>query len=319
MGQRAEHLFRKLQTIEALKELIGASETSELECKQWLTWEKNRGGLVKAACGLANAEGGIIIIGMDARRGANESDVIQGFAFVADLATVAGKVRDILSDALEPGIRDVQVATVEEKEGSGSGCVVVYIKEEDGSPQRVKGGQFYVRMALGTQPMLYSQIADRFGRRPHAKLLVEPTELSFTQRHPTHTGARILNIFVRNVGRGSARFPALRCLKESGLYNYAGPYGNQPSRWEHFDDQTEWFSYRGSANDVLHPGEKISVGSLFQTGKVIGKPTKDAYGREEPSRHFYFAAVSLETSVICEGMPEYTQFFHWPELDHSPG
>lgn len=37
MSVRAERLFKKLQTINALRELIGTSENSELECKQWST------------------------------------------------------------------------------------------------------------------------------------------------------------------------------------------------------------------------------------------------------------------------------------------
>jgi len=317
MGLRAERLFQKLQTIDALRRLIGTSETSELECKKWSTPEANRGILAKAACGLSNAEGGVIIIGMDARGQPNEPDLIQGFVFVADTNQVAATAREIIAEALEPGIRNIQVAEVAERYGEVSGCVVVYIAEEDGTPQRVKkGGQFYVRMATATLPMLYSQIADRFGRRPHAMLVVEPTRLVFEQQN-MQPGIRTLRLIVANVGRGSARFPALRCLKGGGLRHDPGPYNTKAPTWRHFDDQLEWFSYRGSANDFLHPGEKIAVASLLQSGDPIDWQPSSNYGSGRLPRRMYFAPVNLQTSVICEGIPEYIQFFHWDQLHHD--
>lgn len=299
--------------------LIGTQENSELECKRWDEMNM-RSTLAKAACGLANAEGGVIIIGMVAKGRANEPDLITAFALVTDVNYVEAKARDFILDSLEPGLRDIQVAKVSGGDDDKQGCVVIYIGEVDGLPQRVKGSEkFHVRMGNGTLTMLYSQLADRFGRRPHADLIVEPAEPKISRTGFGVSPVRELRLFVVNKGRGLARFPALRCLRVGGFHDYAGPYSNQAPRWAFSDDQTDWYSYRGNTNDVIYPGEKIAVASLAQDGRVIGEQTKDDWGQPLPRKKVHFASASLETRVVCDGMPEHVQPFEWEELDYELG
>ena len=66
MPGRAEQLFHRLASgPAAILALIGGSEDVHLECKEWRA--KDGGAqttFAKGACGLANAEGGVLVVGM---------------------------------------------------------------------------------------------------------------------------------------------------------------------------------------------------------------------------------------------------------------
>jgi predicted HTH transcriptional regulator len=64
MSQRAEILFRKLQSRKAIRALIGQSEDGDFDCKEWHGPDAMKISIAKAACGFANATGGVIVFGM---------------------------------------------------------------------------------------------------------------------------------------------------------------------------------------------------------------------------------------------------------------
>jgi hypothetical protein len=60
---RAEELFRKLQTPDSIRALIGQSEDVHFDCKEWpLSDSDAQKVFAKAACGLTNAEGGHAVL-----------------------------------------------------------------------------------------------------------------------------------------------------------------------------------------------------------------------------------------------------------------
>lgn len=154
MSERAETFFKKLQTKTALESLIGQPEDGDFDCKVWGGSESMKGSISKAACGFANATGGVIVIGMKASgAGANQPDVVQGVALVDDVNETTAAVLDILQKHIEPGIQGVQIYSVRWPRGKKSGVVLVYIPESEGSPRRSRvDWKFYVRIASGTVP-----------------------------------------------------------------------------------------------------------------------------------------------------------------------
>lgn len=192
MSERAEFLFRRLQNPDAIPALIGHPEDGDFDCKVWGNLGPMRGSIAKAACGFANATGGVIVIGMRAAgAGSNTPDVVREEAPVANPDAVKSAVLDMILKGVEPGIQGVQAQVVPLVAESDSGFLLVYIPETDGPPQRSRvDSKFYVRIASGTIPMEYFQIEDRFGRRPHANLVIEVMHDSFGQSGLQH-GVRI--------------------------------------------------------------------------------------------------------------------------------
>ena len=321
MASRAELLFQRLQSREALAALIGQPETADFDCKVWAGKDANRGSIAKAACGFANATGGVIIIGMAASgRGPDTPDIVREFRPVTDTGAVGSAALDIILNQVEPGIEGVQTAFVPDAPNSTTGCVLIHVPEQETAPRRTKTDwRFYVRIASGTVPMEYFQVEDRFGRRPHPRLIVAPSEMRIRQPMGYETTAREVTLFVKNDGRGIARFPALHCHRSSNLRYSPGMYNmNQPT-WPHLDRDETRFSFRGRSDDVLYPGEALNIVVLEQAGQPQGDPVQSPYGHPMPHlRKLLFPRARLGTQVVCEGMAAFVQSFEWDEFVHDP-
>jgi predicted HTH transcriptional regulator len=173
MSGRGKELFNQLRSAESIKALMGQSEDAHSDCKEWPTSDGDAQKVfAKAACGLTNAEGGVVLVGMKARpMSKDEPDLVDSAAPVADTSAVKSRILDLVGQLVEPGIQGLQAAEVNEPAGSKSGFVVVYIPASEGLPRRSrKDWKFYLRIGSGTFPMEYFQIEERFGKRPPPKL-----------------------------------------------------------------------------------------------------------------------------------------------------
>jgi len=297
MSTNAERLYDRLKTATAIRGLIGQTEDGDFDCKEWRPHPSARQSIAKAACGFTNATGGVIVIGMMARPGPDGVDVVREEKPVADVEAVRSDVEDAISKIVEPGIEGVQsrVVPLTIRPKSKDGFVVVFIPESEGSPQRSAASkEFYVRIGPRTLPMAYFQIEDRFGRRPHPRLVVD---IKNDQIRPVPfqpgTRQRILVVSVTNVGRGIARFPSLRYskLQVIGLPN---PTYDEPPLWPSSEAIPGWISLRGSANDVVYPEESLLVTKLFQYKHPASRT---------------FPAVTIVTEAVCDNMPPHRQSF----------
>jgi hypothetical protein len=299
MPTNAERLYDRLNTVAAIMELTGQTEDSDFDCKQWFPQKSARESVAKGACGFANATGGVIVIGMEAKAGQDGVDVVQAEKPVSDAEAVRSNVLDSIAKLVEPGIEGLQSKSILLAPGSKEGFVIVFIPESEGPPHRSKADwRFYVRIASGTIPMEYFQIEDRFGRRPHARLVAAVVVGPIQGKPMGGELERIIQVTLRNEGRGLARFPAVRFERLSGVAIPANElYVGPQSIWPVLGDQ-EWISFRGGANDVVYPGETLKLATLSQVGQRADRPGPQI-----------FRAVTIVTEVVCDGMPAHRQSF----------
>jgi hypothetical protein len=201
-----EELFQRLQDVAELNRLIGKTEDLHLDCKIWPQKDEDAQRiLAKALCGFANADGGVIIIGLEARSGPNkyDPDIIQGTVPLPDSISVKSRVEGLVGDLVEPRLQGVMVAAAPEAPGAKSGFVLGGVPASDGPPCRSrKHRDFYQRITAGTCPMEYFQIADMFGKR-HRPLL--SLHLEEGRSHLIdNVWERELNIGIENRGRAVA-------------------------------------------------------------------------------------------------------------------
>ena len=108
---------------------------------------------------------------------------------------------------------------------------------------------------------------------------------------------------LRNVKGGTAKFPGIRYKHNSGLtldqYGIDGNYGfglpQSPS-------ETEWTSFRGGADNVIHPGQLIKISRLRQSGENKGTDLKWPDGSPRLTR-WLFKPIEFDFEVSAEGMP----------------
>jgi hypothetical protein len=302
LNNRAQQLFDRLRDSARILALIGETEDLHLDCKEWSGKEDEaQRMLAKAACGMTNSEGGVLVIGMRARSVAkDEPDLIDSPAPVSDTSAVKSRVLDLVGQLVEPRIEGVQAVEVSHKGGVKSGFVVVYIPASGGPPRRSrKDWKFYQRIGSGTLPMEFFQIEERFGKRPPPKLqLYLEKARDRVAAYPTRP-SRWIVLGLTNVGNGIARFPSVRYCRACGLmpdrYGINGTCGlGLP---EHPTDN-EWFAFRGGVDDVIFPGETCKITKLRQD--AIDARTE---GQTGPGPIWRFSAVTVACEISCEGVP----------------
>lgn len=219
MAGRAEFLYGLIKDRPAIDALIGEPEDGHLDCKEWPAKEKEGYEmLAKAASGLANSDGGVLVIGMRAKQQSpTDPDVITNIAPVPDTCQVQSRILTLVGNLVEPPIIGIETRVIPERVGLKSGFIIVLIPRSDGPPHRSrKDSKFYIRVGSITLPMEYWQIEDRFGSRPHPKL-----ELHLeTTRVGTDTYQRPVRHFtlgLKNTGLGIAKFPGLSFQRSLGL------------------------------------------------------------------------------------------------------
>jgi hypothetical protein len=312
MAGRAEQLFNQLTNCSAILALIGQCEDAHLDCKEWPKKDDDaQRVLAKAACGFANADGGVLVVGMKARATSkDEPDVIDSAAPVEDTVAVKSRILDLVGQLVEPGVERVQAAEINEPPGSRSGFVVVHIPASDELPRRSrKDWKFYLRIGSGTFPMEYFQIADMFGRRPQPKLdlYLQPTGQvkAIPYDNVLH---RYFWLGLSNMGRGIAKFPGIRFRRADcslTVSNY-GLDGNGANGLPLRPADQEWVVFRGGADDVIYPGTTLKVTQLIQRATRADPPKSIAI----------FDSTGFSGEISCEGasilsveqvIPEYRQ------------
>lgn len=267
--------------------------------------------LAKAACGFANATGGVIVIGLKATgRGPDIPDVVRGIEPVADRKTVASQALDIIHKFVEPGIEGIRVKTIPDAGTGPSGFVLIFVPASDGAPKRSKvDWRFYVRVASGTLPLEYFQIEERFGKRPIPKLSLHMESLPISERYQfIDTPLRLLVFGLANTGRGIAKFPGIRFKRSANLrrddlgIDGNGGFGIPPRASE-----PDWIVFRGGVDDVIYPGEVRLIGKLIQLAtnagdRGIAPPDQPVYRYDIAERLWVCEAMALAYEISSEGL-----------------
>ena len=327
MPTNAERFFKKVSSLKALNALVGTSEDADFDCKVWpVRADDARRVIAKAACGFANATGGVIVIGVKASgAGANTPDVVRALTPVDDRHAVASSTLEIILQSVEPGIEGIQIKTIADGKSKTSGFVLVFVPASDGAPRRSKiDWRFYVRVASGTLPMELFQIEERFGRRPNPRLSLHIEISNMMMDPPGHDGGalRNLTIGIKNGGRGMAKFPGVRFKRLSALrpdsfgIDGSGGFG-LPLR----PSELEWIVFRGGVDDVIYPEETRLIGKLIQTAARKGDrgippklaPGQFAAGFTQAERLFVCEALDLEFEISAEGTATQTGVYKLPQ------
>jgi hypothetical protein len=174
---RAEELFARIEAngVAAIDQLIldVAAEELFLDFKMSADGGVSRSlqaddskNLAKGISGFGNAEGGVIVWGVDCRRDANGRPVVQ-HAPLNNAAAFRTHIEETISRVTVPHHQLVQNCTVVQA-GSPAGFVATLIPKADFAPIRASGGidRYFVRAGDSFVPIGHDALAGLFGRRP---------------------------------------------------------------------------------------------------------------------------------------------------------
>ena len=310
----SEDRFRQLQEPGGIQALIGQTEDLHLDCKEWPPQDNEcQKILAKAVSGFANADGGCLVIGVEARSvNKGEPDVIHGLKPVQDALAVTARIENLIGNLLEPPPTGVRVIHVQEVAGQSSGFVIVYVPPTDGLPIRSrKHWNFFIRISAGTFPMEYFQLADMFGRRsrPVISLWHQMGRIRTEQGAAFYEREFLIGIL--NSGRGIARFPSLRFRVVPGINLAAyGLNGNGGWGLPLRPTNEGWVVFGGGADDVVYPGAQLAVAKMTHRSQMSGWTRA---GTNTPSQ--LFKEVQLNVEIAADGVPYQSALLTLPEDD----
>ena len=119
-----ELLFQRLHDVAEIYAFVGSPEDLLLECKVWPQKDDDaQEMLAKAFCGFANADGGVMVIGLDARaKGKDDPDLIQeaqpvpgssGYPESMEITNLLTKLQGLRDRVRETGPHDLYLGLVE--------------------------------------------------------------------------------------------------------------------------------------------------------------------------------------------------------------
>lgn len=310
-----EDLFQRLHDLTEIRHLVGTSEHLHLECKTWAGSENERQkALAKALCGFANADGGVLVVGLQTTTSPDKytPDVIDATAPVPEALAVKSRIAGLVPELVEPPLAGVKVEAVREPQSAESGFVIVDVPPTDGPPCRSrKDWRFYVRINSGTYLMEYFQIEDMFGKRhrPRLALCLEPEGYRLDGTHYY----RPITIGIENSGRGVAKFPSLRFQRTPGfnLDNY-GIDGNGHFGLPLRPTEPELIVFGGGADDVIYPGTTLRIAKLSQSAKET-----DWNATRGGRQAFYLEEHTFTAQISADEVSSTTESKTIPRLEHS--
>jgi hypothetical protein len=263
--------FEKLTAAEVRRMIAtGAQEDLHLEFKTTASADfsdkNDRKNLAIALSGFANADGGIVIWGVDARRNAEGVDCAQGEKLVAKPALFLSRLSELSSDAVSPKADGIAHRVLQSRSGA---FIASFVPASDGAPHMAKLGEdrYYKRNGARFVCLEHYDLEDMFGRRPHPKLKVLTRVVGgggMQAGEEEAINGRLV-ISLENEGRGSARGPYLEVRAQLPYtVDYFGIDGNRNeglARIPIAGDPT-LVTYAGSLDVAIHPGVTLDVAAI---------------------------------------------------------
>lgn len=253
-----------------------------------------KGYLSQALSGFANSDGGVLVLGMTAKGGdlvRGEPDVIQSAKSFKGFRSVAGEVRRLLGQAVQPVVDGVDIREIESIRSGDFGYVVVLVPASDAGPHRAmlkNGGdrEFWKRSGDSFYRMEVFDIADMFGRR-RRPMLVLIWRVSLDQSPDDQRVFKwSLILGLSNEGRALARYPMLDlvCSLEVSRRPTVGAVNDKKVR----------ALYVGDAGTVIHPGTDLDIA---KTVSLEGIAYRDRPWSFKP------ATLNLRYRISAEDFP----------------
>ena len=231
-----------------------------------LTHNDDKASLTKALSGFANADGGILVWGVDCRKDANNVDRAQAERPVPDTERFLSRLNELTPESVSPAIAGVEHKAIRDVGTQGFAATLVPTSES--GPHMASDGRYYKRNGSSFRRMEHFDLEDMFGRRRRPSL-----ELVHEIRYEgqvSESGGVLRTQFevrlgLRNVGRASGRAPflALQAHDPVNLHPY-GLDGNGHDGLQRLGPASEpgWFAFGGSAGTIIHPGIRHDVTKL---------------------------------------------------------
>ncbi len=210
----------------------------------------------KALSAFANSAGGLLIFGVDARKGPDDIDCAQEAKPISNIDRFKSEAITESGRLLQPRHDGIVVEAIKSKRQDGSGYLLVRVDRSERRPHRSEASghrQYFKRAGDNSFEMEHYDIEDAFNRS-----VVPDLGLSWRLEHAMTFGdgrqVWRMKVLLVNESSMSAKFPYLHV---SNTYRFTPQPMMQPGF--QISNDGVWTSYNGGADVVIHPGSTHTV------------------------------------------------------------
>ena len=205
--------------------------------------------LSKAISGFANADGGIVVIGVDAPQ--NQARTLKPIVPIADFEE---QVASYIPRSTAFGVPGVQCKRIEL--AGGGGVIIVYVPRSELSPHcSQKDKRYYQRHGDSFMTMEHFQVADMFGRRQQPYLV--PSVRLYNDVN--YSGHFEVLLQIDNIGRAVARFPFIELDQPCPVTPNQFGMGNGSPGLPQVLSRAGNVRFVGGGDHVIHPGTTLEI------------------------------------------------------------
>lgn len=219
----------------------------------------------------ANSDGGVLIFGIDAPKGAAKS-----LSLTQDILALRDRLKELVPTVTEPPVQRVEIEMYPGSEGSKSGFVVCHIPPSPWRPHQIRSqgqpGQFYIRATDNCIPCNHATLRSLFA--PERVAVFEISYRTFTRRDDVLRRTDVmLATWLDNVGLVTASEVFVLCT-----FPFNHPPGVDSRLWEEAPTAREGKGILCKRS--LHPGEKVQIFTVnlaSTSDYTTKKPLKDEF------------------------------------------
>lgn len=262
MVSHLERLFASFSTEVELKILVSEKREEDLylEFKQkadrrnGILGESDRSGFSQALSGFANADGGVLIFGIETSRSRDGVDCAVSLKPITDHALFRSRLMDLVLNTTQPVVDGILIDVVTCEQNPNTGYVKCMVPPSDRPPHLSIHSkyQYWRRIATGHRRMEHYELEDVFGRRLRPVLQLF-AELRLRQGEDPYEE---LYFFLLNEGRGIAKHVGFHCnILTSKIESVLGSALNDSSAINNGKPFVTYYN----ANGVIHANGILSA------------------------------------------------------------
>lgn len=287
----AEEFFKSLNETAAATGLVGRPEDLYFEAKRCSVplSESDKDHLAEALSGFANGDGGTLVYGLVAAGGnRTKPDVVTGVDRIRKLSLLHGEVTSLVGQFTQPPVEAVQVVQRNLARTEDEGFLLVYVPRSDRLPHRsVRDREYYRRYGCGFYRLEHYDLAECFGRRrsPVLKLWIKPIRRPVLQQYGVRIQVIEVLVGIENVGRGIAKFPALKLI-DTPVSSFGLDRNGRVGLPERGTLGGQHL-FGGGADYVIYPDSVLEVTTI----------------RFEKGEEFQWESLSIKYEIVAEDCP----------------
>lgn len=209
--------------------------------------------LAKCVAGFANAEGGLLILGVKEKVEKYRGEVVKVRPGVIQGLPI-NITREIIENELlakiQYPIAGITIVPLRSSSRSKNFIFLIDIPQSMNPPHRVNELYYFQRYNFSTREMKHFQIADAFGKRLAPDLTIMAMLKSGDRQNFT------LKFLLQNDGKAVAKYvTCIANLTNNGGYQVNSSWSSQP------DDKNRW-QFATSINNVIYPDIPLDTGTF---------------------------------------------------------